>query len=398
MSAPAVRVAVVIPRFAPVFGGAENQCRLLNARLLEGGGVVIPFVLTRRIARGLPARAEVDGVPVRRLGGPGLSRWREYAFYAAAAVRLVVQRRRYDVIHCHTTNVVGFFMVVAGRVAGRPVLLKLSSSGELLSGFVPTGAGTSLPRRVLSRLRRRLAAFTAAHAHTVALNAEGLDELTRAGAARSSVLPNGVDARRFRPPTRDERAGGRATVGARPDDVLFLYTGRFAQPKGIDVLLPAFQLVRDRVGTTARLVLVGSGELQVDSAADLLAAERTGVHVHDPTEDVRAFLAGSDVFVFPSRREGLPNAVLEAIAAGLPCVLSDIGPHRELADANPSHPIVLFRSGDVDALAGAMRRAHEMVVASRGEHRPRVSHLSAAFDIDTVAAGYAAIYRRLHLS
>lgn len=395
MSGAAVRVAVVIPRFAPVFGGAENQCRLLNARLLEGGGVVIPFVLTRRIAPQLPARAEVDGVPVRRLGAPGISRWREYAFYAAAALRLVAHRHRYDVIHCHTTNIVGFFMVVAGRVARRPVLLKLSSSGELLSGFVPAGAGTTLSRRVLSRLRRRLATFTAAHAHTVALNAEGLDELTRAGAVRTTLIPNGVDARRFRPATCDERSAARAAVGARPDEVLFLYTGRFAQPKGIDVLLPAFQRLRDGVGASARLVLVGSGDLQVDSSADLLAAERGGVHVHEPTDDVRPFLAASDAFVFPSRREGLPNAVLEAIAAGLPCVLSDIAPHRELADAHPSHPVVLFRSGDVDALAGAMRRAHELVVEARGARRPRESRLGASFDIDTVAAGYAAIYRRL---
>ena len=83
---------VVIPRYAPVFGGAENQCRLLNRHLVQSKRVSIVSVLTSRIRPSFPRREAIDGIPVRRLGGAGLGRWTWYGFFLITGAYLLARR------------------------------------------------------------------------------------------------------------------------------------------------------------------------------------------------------------------------------------------------------------------------------------------------------------------
>ena len=389
-----LRVAMVIPRYHPIFGGAETQCRTLVAALRERDDVAVPFVLTRRLREELAADERIDGTPVRRIGRPGRSRWGEYGFYVRAAARLIAERRAYDVVHCHATSIVGFAVTVAARLARRPVVLKLSSTGELMSGLLNYSDRIVLDRSVRGTLRRPLARFMGRHAHLVALNQQGREELTLAEARHPVVVPNGVDTSRFRVATPEARAQLRRALGFADDEFVLLYTGRFASVKGIDVLLAALSALR-AAGRLARvrLCLVGTGDLQLEIAGqqqrlqDSPLAEQ--VTVCAPTDDVVPYLQAVDAFVFPSRREGMPNSVLEAIAAGLPCVLSDIAPHRELAETNPRARVWLFASGDAPAMAEATAAC---VAACRGTG-PNADALAAGFAIERVAERYAALYR-----
>lgn len=389
---------VVIPRYAPVFGGAENQCRLLNRHLVRSERVAIVSVLTSRIQRSFPGRDAIDGIPVRRLGGAGVGRWTLYGFFLSTAAYLLARRNHYDVIHCHATSVLGFVVTVVGWLTGKPVVLKLSANGELLRTF----PGQDRGRRdgVWARCHRLIASFTVRHAYTVALNGQGLEELQTVGARRATIIPNGVDTAVFRPPTGTERAAARAKLGLPDSAVVFAFTGRFVLLKGLDLLLPAFRsLLSTHRADTVRLVLVGSGELQEESVTAAFAPDRLGpdmaraVHVHSATDDVRPFLFAGDVFVMPSRHEGLSNAVLEAIACGMACVLSDIPPHRELSEQSPAHPVYLFPSGDSRALAAALEQSSAGVLAMRAAQRPARSGLGATFEIGTVAERYIALLR-----
>jgi len=389
---------VVIPRYAPVFGGAENQCRLLNRHLVRSERITIVSVLTSRIRPGFPRREPIDGIAVRRLGGAGVGRWTLYRFFLITGAYLLARRKQYDVIHCHATSVLGFVVTLVGWLTGKPVVLKLSANGELLRAF----PGQDRGRRdgVWARLHRLIASFTVRHAHTVALNAQGLDELQTAGARRAIIIPNGVDTAVFHPPTTNEGVTARAKLGLPNSAVVFAFTGRFVLLKGLDLLLPAFQSHLTMHGAAAvRLVLVGSGELQEESAAAVFALDQLGpdmaraVHVHAPTDDVRPFLLASDVFVMPSRHEGLSNAVLEAIACGMVCVLSDIPPHRELKEQSPGHPIYLFPSGDSGALAATLEQSYAATLAMRAARRPARSGLAETFTIGTVAGRYIDLLR-----
>ena len=391
---------VVIPRYAPVFGGAENQCRLLNRHLVQSQRIAIVSVLTGRIQRNLPAHDMIDGIPVRRLGGAGMGRWTWYRFFLTTAAYLVARRNHYDVIHCHGTSLVGFVVTLAGWLIGKPVVVKLSANGELLRSY--PGQDRGRREGVWARLHRLMGSFTVRHAHTIALNGQGLQELQTVGAQRARIIPNGVDTSLFHPPTTADRVAARARLGLPDTAVVFAFTGRFVLLKGLDLLLPAFRaLLRAHGADSVRLVVVGSGELQEESIAEALTPEQLGpdmaraVHLIPPTDEVRPFLFASDVFVMPSRHEGLSNALLEALACGMMCVLSDIPPHQELRNASPGSPLYLFSSGDSGALRAALDHAYAAVHANGTRGSPGRSALGRTFDIDTVAERYAGLLRDL---
>lgn len=392
---PRTRVAMLIPRYHPIFGGAETQCRALVRHLSASGVAEVPFVLTRRLDERTPPLELVDGIPVHRLGPTGESRRATYAFYASALAALIRRRSEFDVLHCHATSVVGFIATLAGRVAKRPVLLKLSSNGELMSGLGNYTGEVRLDKSVRGRLRRPLARFMGRNASIIALNHQGREELALARAERVHTIANGIDLARFHPATASERENLRAQFGFAAGEIVFVYTGRFVAVKGIDLLIEAFRALSRRHGPPVRLCLVGSGELQQQSLSELidraLRESDTLLTVLRPTADVVPILQAADAFVFPSRREGMPNSVLEAIAVGLPCVLSDIQPHRELAAHNPDARCWLFPSGNREALVAALADCTHALAAGLIP-TPR---LSAAFDIKSVAAQYGALYGSL---
>jgi glycosyltransferase involved in cell wall biosynthesis len=244
------------------------------------------------------------------------------------------------------------------------------------------------------RLRRPLARFTGRHAHIVALNETGLDELRLAGARRATKINNGVDVDRFRPPSPEERQELRERLGFPEDTFVFVFTGRFVFKKGIDLLLAAFDRVTDRPpAKEVRLCLVGSGDLQADTISCLISkrieAGAPWLYVFPATTDVAPFLRAADAFVFPSRKEGMPNSVLEALAVGLPCVLSDIRPHRELLAENPKAQGDVFTSGDPESLALALRRR-----ADQSMDGPSSDRLDEKFHMSSVAARYVRLYAR----
>ncbi len=160
----------------------------------------------------------------------------------------------------------------------------------------------------------------------------------RAPAERVHLVRNGVDTEVFHPGPR-RAAAGRARIGA---------LGRLTSQKGYDVLLAALPTVlaeRD-----VELVIVGEGELRAD-----LERRAAGLPVQLPGPmpggvAVADFLRGLDLFVMPSRYEGLPNAVLEAMACGVPVVATDVAGMREAVGPE----IDLVAADDADALARAM--------------------------------------------
>jgi len=385
-----LRVGVVIPFYHPVFGGAENQCRALIKELSANGAVEFPFLLTRRKLPSFAPEERIDGIRVIRFGPPGVSRWAHYGFLLALLWHLLRLGRDVDLIHCHATSLTGFFVTLAGRLLDRPVLLKLSSNGELSVG---TRNLNGPDGHVVGRMRRAVSRFVSHNAAVVALNREGMSELNQTGCRQSYCLPNGVDSRRFHPVSIDERLALRRSLGLPEEAVIFLFTGRFVFSKGIDQLVKAFEIfITGRGEENSILCLVGSGEGQAE-AVDIPTAPE--ICSWSPVEDVSPLLQAADVFVFPSRREGLPNAVLEALAVGLPCVLSNIEPHRELAETNPQANIRFFPSGDAAALAAGLAQAYRDATARRLVAEVVIPTLEPVYLLENIARGYLDIYRDL---
>lgn len=149
----------------------------------------------------------------------------------------------------------------------------------------------------------------------------------------------------------ETRSRLRAELGIPATSRIALTAARLHWQKGHDLLLAA--AARLQVDDL-HFLWIGRGDLEADLRRDI---DRLGlgprVHLAGHRDDVDSCLAAADLFVLPSRFEGCPFAAMEAMAAGLPCVLSDIGPHREIA---PDGEATLVEVSDVDALSSAISR------------------------------------------
>ncbi len=171
--------------------------------------------------------------------------------------------------------------------------------------------------------------------------------------ARLVVVPNGVAADEVADAARAGRAASRAAFGVGEDERVLLCLGRLSPEKGQDVLLEAF--ARTRVAN-ARLVLVGDGALRGALEARAARADLSGrVRLVGWRDDPHACLGAADLLVLPSRAEGLPLAVLEAMAAGVPVVATDVGAVADALDHGRAGRLV--PPGDVEALRRALSDA-----------------------------------------
>jgi len=178
------------------------------------------------------------------------------------------------------------------------------------------------------------------------------------------VVANGVDAARFRDASRTRAAQLRGSVGA-TDRPLLLSVGGIEPRKGSDVLVRALAELGAALGVAPVLVVIGGHSFQDHRwYSEAVLAElgslglKLGVDVvlagTVPDEDVPAWYAAADVLAFPSVKEGFGLAVIEAMAAGLPVVTSDLPVFREYLV--PGRDALLVDVGDVGALASALQR------------------------------------------
>jgi len=174
---------------------------------------------------------------------------------------------------------------------------------------------------------------------------------TELGVARDKLfcISNGVRVR-----TRSEEAvmRMRRTLGILPAQFTFFYVGRLNEVKDLGTLLEAFASLPDDVGSRARLYMVGEGPERA-----MLEAKRAALTLDDKVillgarDDVSDLLMAADAFVMSSKSEGLPMVLLEAMAAGVPCVATAVGGIPELFGKDRG---LLVRAQDPTELAAAM--------------------------------------------
>jgi glycosyltransferase involved in cell wall biosynthesis len=140
------------------------------------------------------------------------------------------------------------------------------------------------------------------------------------------------------------------------EDLVFVFVGRLVGDKGINELITAFTEINTH-NKTAKLLLVGPYEHELDpleqSTLDAIY-ENTNIITVGFQDDIRPFLAISDVFVFPSYREGFPNVVMQAGAMGLPSIVTDINGSNEIIQHNHNGSIIPPK--DTTALTQAMQQ------------------------------------------
>lgn len=300
-----------------------------------------------------------------------------------------------------------------GVLAYLRLLFRLSSQGydliqsqhekaDLLNALLPRSLGglhvssrrdlgfkkSTRLRAAFRRLNRRFDAISAPSAAIV----EALHRDEGVPVARQRVIPNGVDLQRFRPPTEVERAAARASLGLAPQTQVVVCVASLSPVKRHADLISAFASVRPQC-PDLQLLLVGAGE---EEAALRAQVDRLGlaqaVCFLGLRAEVTPVLWAADLCVLASESEGLPNAVLEAQACGLPVVATAVGGTPELIEEGVNGWLVAPRQPE--ALAHALRAglSTEWRLAAGRHSRSRVEAHHAA---PKVADRYDAFYQAL---
>lgn len=204
---------------------------------------------------------------------------------------------------------------------------------------------------------------------------------------RVHAVLNGVEAGAFRVLDGDAKRALRGRLGLPVHERLWVFAGHLSPLKNVLALVKSWRRQRPPGAT---LVLLGDGPQR--GACEAAAAGDSAILLPGRVTNVADFLAAADYYVSLSLAEGFPIAVLEALASGLPAVLSPIPPHRELAARVPE-AVVLASRADGDTLEHAIDTlcTLDYAAASHAARRAVDGSLSAA----DMARGYAAIYREL---
>jgi glycosyltransferase involved in cell wall biosynthesis len=330
--------ALAIQTFRPLIGGAELQLERLLPHLAERG--VRTEVLTRAVD-GRPQRERVAGSVVHRTRVSGESPLASVVYVAGALAHVFRRRSQIDLVHAHGVLSPGT-IALGARVLGLPYLVTVLGTGD-------RGDLARLARKPLGGLRARLLLRWGWFA---ALSAEAREELLASGAPAERIfaLPNGVDLGVHRPATAQERARRREQLGLAPERFVGVFVGRLHPVKDVDTVLEAAARVPE-----LDLVIVGDGpdRARLEARARRLGIE-SRVRFHGFSSQVADVLGASDAFLLSSHGEGMSNALLEAMACGLPCLVSrSVGGARELLGEERG---MLLADGEVAAWAEAIRR------------------------------------------
>jgi glycosyltransferase involved in cell wall biosynthesis len=311
--------------------------------------------LLRGSERALVPPAEVrDGVPVlhpRFVSIPRIGKSLDGLLYfvSVAPVLMRLRRRfRFDLIDAHFAYPDGLAGILLGRVFRVPVVVTLR--------------GTEV-RLARSRLRRPQVAKVVREADRVIAVSQSLADLAAAlGAPRERlrVIPNGIDGRRFHP---GPKAEARRRLGLPAERPLIVSVGGLTERKGHHRVMAALPGLLPRYPGIL-FAAVGGPSVEGDTGPRLhrLTAE-LGLEDHvllpgaTPHAEIATWLQAADLFCLATGNEGRPNAVLEALACGLPVVTTDVGGNREIVE--PGRDGLLVPFGDAPALESALRSALE---------------------------------------
>ena len=307
--------------YPPLGGGAANATRQLLLEFASMQGVAVDLVTSSPNSELDVERLSAD-ITVHRLpvDKKGMHYWRQrevlaYLFKARRYIHAELPLRRYDLAHA-------FFALPSGLLCYRhrgtlPYIVSLRGSD--VPGF---NKRLALHYSLLKPLVRRVWSGAA----SVIANSDDLRSL----ALRTSplqlvdVIANGVDTNDFQP-----------RAGRREGPLRILAVSRLIERKGLDILIRALPGILERQHVS--LQIVGGGNLKdslLNLAAGLGVAEAVTLTGYVPHERLPEIYNEADLFVLPSHAEGLSNALLEAMACGLPVIATDTGGSSNLLHGN----------------------------------------------------------------
>lgn len=368
-------------------GGAPRSLLLLLEGLARRGiKAELATGLTPPPAEDMLPEARDLGIPVHVI--PSLRRNPHPWADMISLIRLwsLFRWRKPVIVHSHTSKA-GFLGRLAALLAGVNVRV-YSPRGTILKGYFKGPA-----RWFFTRLEKLSARWTGA---IIGLTNEESESYIAAGIGRRDQhlhIPIGIDSELYNPPDGSTRIQMRREESVSDDDVLLIATGRLVPVKDHATLIRGLALIKD-LDTPWKCWILGSGpeeeHLQsLISESDL----EDRVRLWGYTKEVNRLLGLGDIFVLTSINEGFGRAILEAMAARLPVVATDVGGVPTVLDGGRTGSLV--PPADPHALAGAISD-----LISSPDERDRLSQLGfdrvrTVYDLETTVTQHIELYERL---
>ena len=374
-----MRILIINSEYPPIGGGAGNASAHIAAQLERKGHIVT--VVTAHFGT-LPHREQNGGLTIVRV--PALRRrldrstpLEQLLFLLTASLTSLGLVRR---LKPHAT--LAFFGLPSGAVAwlldkiyGIPYVVSLR--GGDVPGFRPYDFRTY--HRLIAPFLRIIWKQAAA----VVANSNGLRQLALAFDSRFEipVIPNGIDLDFYKMPERDWSCP------------CLLSVGRLVHQKGLDLAMVALSGLKE---FDWEWRIAGDGpEMQALQALarQLGIADRVRFLGWQSREQLVETYRQTNVFLFPSRHEGMPNAVLEAMASGMPVIASCIAGNEELVIKDQTG--FLVPSEDIDALQSALRKLLGDAVLRQGMGRAARQLAEASYSWESTARQYANVLEKV---
>ena len=370
-----MKLAVVRQRYNP-YGGAERfVARALPA--LEKAGTQVTLIARKETGWGARRVIEVNPFHIGSL-------WRDASF--ARAARATWRREGFDLVQSHE-RIPGCDVYRAGDGVHKVWIETRRQKSSLLENL---GIALNPYHAYVCRAEKEMLEHPRLRA--VICNSRMVRDEIRRGfridPAKLHVIYNGVDLVHFDLAARERlRGAARAELGCGPRDTVFLLVGSGFARKGVAAAIDALAAAAN---PAFWLVVVGRDKDEAKFRAQAGSSPR--VVFLGGKEDVRPLYAAADCFILPSRYDPFPNTALEALAMGLPAIVSERCGAAEIIESGVNGWIC--PPDDVQGIAGLMQQADLELRNKSFETAARAT--AERFGVDAMAAELKLLYEKLH--
>jgi len=384
---------MVARHLPPEYTGAGQQALTLARCLSDKINI---FAVCEQ-GRQKPGKEIVDGVEIHRLKtyinrsefGIGKIIYAINLFFF-----LIKNNNQYDIIHCIGSSFIVLPAFIAAKLFKKKVSVKLTLAGK--DGDDPDALKRRNIGKIVYQALQRIDAI-------ICVSQQLYDICRRHGIPEEKLykIPNGVDTDLFKPMQKSEKLKLRKQLGLPKNDLIVCFTGKTGRRKRIDL---AVKTVANALNTYPNLFLsiIGPKDIQdidfikyvkyiIESSGILGKIRFTGfLEFHEAGNFMRA----SDIFLLPSSSEGLPNALLEAMACGLCCVVADKPPMNFLIQNNHNGFVVNPENMDefkhiIERFVNNSSDINNIGVTAR-------RYIENTYAINQIADKYLQLYRKIN--
>lgn len=387
---------MVSPLYHPKLGGVGRQAVVLSEYLYRAG--INVSVICRDI-KDIPEWTPEPGLIIKKIWTLGSTKHDleaksvknvliSLSFCINLLMTLIKHRRNYDIVHFHGASLPLILNVLPLKCMKKKIIAKVAGAKMNREAGSFRGKHFGVGDFFICILKK-VDLF-------IAVSSEIRDDLINDGFDPERIFKtsNFIMPDKFYPETdmkRRQEIKNRLGIDTRKKCITF--SGRLVPLKRLDILLKAVQAV-SRKRKDFMVVILGQGELE---AGLKKMASELGIDSHvlfkGHVPNILDYLHATDLFVFPSEKEGMPNALLEAMACGLPVIATRIGGAIDIIEDKKNG--LLVTAGDVEELKDAMLKLLEDEQLSKSISEEAYRTIREKYYIDKVAGKYISLYKRV---